>query len=99
MVLVKDLGTLKGKIAVATAPVQDRITELSYYKQILAATKALDCTEVTKDPYSHMSNGPQYTTYNVHIKNDVKEKYIVYLENEIQKIQDELDVYNANTSI
>ena len=93
--LTDQLVTLKTKIHIANAPVYDKIFKLSELKNNLNLLKLVPTTEGSHlETYSSV-----VTTKKVEINIlDLNHKIQSY-QSLIDKIQDELDVHNANTLI
>lgn len=98
--LVAELADLKKKIAIAVAPVADKLSLLTEYKAILSGSiKHLDTTEKALGHYNPQTGAQTYLEYQVDIKEDERLNILKDLEAKIVTLQDELDVYNGMTQI
>ena len=93
----EELIELKTKIHRANAPVYGKIFKMSELKSQITFLKQLDCTEGKYTERYRMSETPL-------IKETVigrleRDHMILSMEEEIEKIQEELDYHNANTFI
>ena len=95
----EELVELKTKIHLANAPVYGKIFRMSELKSQLSNLKQLDCVEGKySDRYGRMSGDtPIIKTAEIGLLE--RDKMISDLEEEIEKIQEELDEHNALTSI
>ena len=95
----EELVELKTKIHLANAPVYGKIFRMSELKSQLSNLKQLDCVEGKySDRYGRMSgDAPIIKTAEIGLLE--RDKMISDLEEEIEKIQEELDEHNALTSI
>lgn len=94
--LVDELIALKAKIHKANLPVYDKIFRLSELKTVVNNLKSLNCTE-GKEINRFMNSEPRIlkAKINTLLKDQMVERY----EEEIDKIQDELDAFNQFTQI
>ena len=98
--LVTELAELKKKIAIAVAPVADKLSLLTEYKAVLSESiKTLDTNEKALGHYNPQTGSQVYIEYEVDIKEDARVNIVKDLESKIIMLQDELDVYNAMTQI
>lgn len=99
MKMSQELVELKTKIHLANAPVYGKIFLMSELKSQLSNLKMLDCTEGKyNDSYGRrMGNEPIIKTTQITLLE--RDKMIASIEDEIEKIQEELDEHNATTSI
>lgn len=97
--LTKDLIELKSKIAKANQPIQERIFQLGEYKNIINRLRSVDTTEGKKLMSRNSSNGPNYIEYKCWMGITNRDNVIKDLEQKIESIQDEIDTFNATTSI
>ena len=97
--MTNELIELKTKIHLANAVVYGKIFRMSELKSQLSSLKQLDCTEGKySDRYSRMS-GDTPIIKEAAIGLLERDTMIASMEEEIEKIQEELDIHNANTSI
>ena len=97
--MTNELIELKTKIHLANSVVYGKIFRMSELKSQLSSLKQLDCTEGKySDRYSRMS-GDTPIIKEAAIGLLERDTMIVSMEEEIEKIQEELDIHNANTSI
>lgn len=93
--LTNQLVSLKEKIHLANAPVYSKIFKMSELKNMLKLVKSIDTKEgVVESRYGQITN-----IYEVQISELEKAKIIDELNKEIDKLQDELDYFNAITQI
>jgi hypothetical protein len=97
--MTNELIELKTKIHLANSVVYGKIFRMSELKSQLSSLKQLDCTEGKySDRYSRMS-GDTPIIKEAAIGLLERDTMIASMEEEIEKIQEELDIHNANTSI
>ena len=97
--MTNELIELKTKIHLANSVVYGKIFRMSELKSQLSSLKQLDCTEGKySDRYSRMS-GDTPIIKEAAIGLLERDTLIASMEEEIEKIQEELDIHNANTSI
>jgi hypothetical protein len=94
---MSQLATLKAKIHVANTPVLSKIFEMSELKSLVSSIKKMDCTEgkSNRDRYRLESEVVLTSEISLVQRNEMVKE----LEEKIESIQDELDVYNATTTI
>ncbi len=94
---MSQLATLKAKIHVANTPVLNKIFEMSELKSLVSSIKKMDCTEgkSNRDRYRLESEVVLTSEISLVQRNEMVKE----LEEKIESIQDELDVYNATTTI
>jgi CII-binding regulator of phage lambda lysogenization HflD len=92
-----ELIDLKSKIHRANAPMFEKIFEMSELKSNIKALQKLDCTEgkSNRDRYRMESELVLTSEVSLVERNDI----IKGMEDRIEKIQDEMDVFNSNTEI
>jgi hypothetical protein len=92
-----ELATLKTKIHIANTPVLNKIFEMSETKSLIASLKKMDCTEgkSNRDRYRLESEVVLTSEIGLVVRNEM----VRVLEEKVEKIQDELDVFNATTTI
>jgi len=96
MTLEEGLIDLKTKIHKANVEVYDKIFRLSELKSLAKRFNQIDCTE-GKVSDRYRSSEPSIKTAEISVVDrDVRVKMI---EEEIERIQEELDTHNATTSI
>ena len=95
----EELVELKTKLHLANAPVYGKIFRMSELKSQLSNLKQLDCVDGKyTDRYGRMSgDAPIIKTAEIGILE--RDQMISDIEEEIEKIQEELDEHNALTSI
>ncbi len=97
--MTNELIELKTKIHLANSVVYGKIFRMSELKSQLSSLKQLDRTEGKyPDRYSRMS-GDTPIIKEAAIGLLERDTMIAIMEEEIEKIQEELDIHNANTSI
>lgn len=97
--LSQELVSLKEKIHKANRPVYYKIFELSELKSQVSKLKGLDCQEgKSQDRYGRITGEtPSVKTAIIGIVE--RDRLISSIEERIEEIQEELDTYNANTTI
>lgn len=93
LVLTNQMIELKTKIHIANAPVFHKIFRLSELKSIAKQIHHIKCDK------KRDSNGSTFIFSHPTITNTERDKLIEDIENEIEKIQDELDSFNHQTNI
>jgi hypothetical protein len=97
--MTNELIELKTKIHLANSVVYGKIFRMSELKSQLSSLKQLDCTEGKySDRYGRIS-GDAPIIKEAAIGLLERDTMIASMEEEIEKIQEELDIHNANTSI
>lgn len=97
--LTNELISLKDKIHQANRPVYYKIFALSELKSQVSKIKNLDCQEgKVQDRYSRI-HGEAPIVKSATISIVEKDKMVAELEEQIEKIQEELDTHNATTTI
>ena len=98
--LIKDraeLANLKAKIHVANTPVLGEIFYMAELKSMIQSLKKMDCTEGKSNRDRYRLESEIVLTSEISL---VQRNVIIKdLEEKIEKIQDELDVFNATTTI
>lgn len=99
LTMSEELVELKTKLHLANAPVYGKIFRMSELKSQLSNLKPLDCLEGKySDRYGRMSgDAPIIKTVQIGILE--RDQMISSIEEEIEKLQEELDEHNAITSI
>ena len=94
---MSQLATLKAKIHIANTPVLNKIFEMSELKSLVSSIKKMDCTEgkSNRDRYRLESEVVLTSEIDLVVRNEM----VRVLEEKVEKIQDELDVFNATTTI
>lgn len=94
---MSELATLKSKIHIANTPVLSKIFEMSELKSLVSSIKKMDCTEgkSNRDRYRLESEVVLTSEISLVERNEMVKE----LEDKIEQIQDELDVFNATTTI
>lgn len=93
---VNEMIELKTKIHIANMPVYDKIFRLSEYKSIVSQLRRLNCFSGKNTP----RYGSEVRSIMVSdISLIERDKLIEQYEEEIEKLQDELDVHNSTTQI
>lgn len=92
---IEELINLKTRIHRANVKVQEKIFRLSEMKSIVAQLKRLDCTEGKVGS----RYGSEPVTRNAVISIVERDDLIKQYEAEIEKIQEELDLFNSKTSV
>jgi hypothetical protein len=96
---VKQLVDLKTKIHRANAPVYDKIFKLSELKSMVSRLNSLGCVEGKQSQRGGWGQPTEPVVMIAEIGIVQRDEMIKTLENQIEQIQDELDVHNANTEI
>jgi predicted nucleic acid-binding Zn-ribbon protein len=92
-----ELVELKSKIHRANAPMFEKIFEMSELKSNIKALQKLDCTEgkSNRDRYRMESELVLTSEVSLVERNEI----IREMEDRIEELQDEMDVFNSNTEI
>jgi len=92
-----ELIELKSKIHRANAPMFEKIFEMSELKSNIKALQKLDCTEgkSNRDRYRMESELVLTSEVSLVERNEI----IRGMEDRIEELQDEMDVFNSNTEI
>jgi len=96
---IKQLIDLKTKIHRANAPVYDKIFKLSELKSMISKLNTLGCNEGKQSPIGRWNQSSEPVVIIAEIGILQRDEMIKTLETQIEQIQDELDVHNANTEI
>lgn len=95
---VDKLVDLKTKIHLANGPIYNKIFRLSELKNMVSKVKNLDCTDgPSNDYYDRRSDSTIYKICEIDVVS--RDTMVKKLEDEIQKIQDDLDEHNYKTKI
>jgi len=94
---IYELIELKSKIHRANAPMFEKIFEMSELKSNIKALQKLDCTEgkSNRDRYRMDSELTLTSEVSLVERNEI----IKGMEDRIEELQDEMDVFNSNTEI
>jgi hypothetical protein len=96
MVLTNELIDLKTKIHQANVPVYDKIFRLSELKSLVKKINGIDCSEgKVSERYSRTE--PTIKTAEISVVE--RDTIVKDLEEQIERLQEELDVHNATTQI
>lgn len=93
---VNEMIELKTKIHIANMPVYDKIFRLSEYKSIVSQLRRLNCFS-GKDMPRYGSEVRSIMVSDISLIE--RDKLIEQYEEEIEKLQDELDAHNSTTQI
>jgi hypothetical protein len=92
-----ELVILKGKIHQANVPIAEKIFRLGEIKNIISRMRGLDTKEgKVRDRYSANDNAIEYRAYVSLISKDLQ---IKNYEDELEKLQEEIEAFNAITKI
>lgn len=95
---INELTVLKTKIHRANGPIYDKIFLLSELKSLAQGLRSLDCTNgIAEDFYSRRSESQIVKTTEISVQE--RDTEVKFLESRIEQIQDELDQFNATTTI
>lgn len=92
-----ELSELKAKIHIANTPVLEDIFYMAELKSMIQSLKKMDCTEGKSNRDRYRLESEMILTSEISIVG--RNQTINDLEETIEKIQDRLDVFNANTEI
>jgi hypothetical protein len=97
LALMDQIIDIKTAIHKASEPVRSKIFEIGEYKSFLTKVGALNTTEgaVKDSGYGATS----YTNYIVDFTEEEKQVLLEELKSVIEKLQDELDAFNATTEV
>ena len=92
-----ELIDLKSKLHRANVPMFEKIFEMSELKSTIKGLQKLDCTEgkSNRDRYRMESELVLTSEFSLVVRNNM----IKNLEERIEHLQDEMDVFNSNTEI
>jgi hypothetical protein len=96
LTMSEELVELKTKLHLANAPVYGKIFRMSELKSQLSNLKSLDCVE---GKYSDRYGRSEAVVKTAKISVLEKDQLVLTIEEEIEKLQEELDEHNATTSI
>jgi hypothetical protein len=96
---VKDLVELKTRIHRANAPVYDKIFKLAELKSMVSKLKSINCQEGKQSSRGRWGENQEPVVYVAEIGVLQRDEMVKTLETQIEQIQDELDIHNANTEI
>ncbi len=96
---LNELVELKTKISKANEPVQDKIYRLSELKSFIENIKNISTIEGPSESTSWGRDENKVVNYTVKITTVKKDELVQNLEDEIEKIQEELDIHNYTTEI
>ena len=96
---ILELVELKTKISLANEPIQSKIYKLSELKSLVSIIKELSTEEGPQESSHSWEDTNKVFIYNSEIKTVEKDEMVQNIENEIEKIQEELDIYNHTTEI
>lgn len=94
--LTNNLVTLKNAIHKANGPVYEKIFRLSELKSLVSKFKQIDCTEGKVELYRRSET---IMVKSSEISVVERDNTVKKFEEEIEKLQDELDTHNAVTTI
>jgi CII-binding regulator of phage lambda lysogenization HflD len=92
-----ELVELKSKLHRANAPMFENIFEMSELKSTIKAIQKLDCTEGKSNRDRYRMESELVLTSEISLVD--RNEFIKKLEDRIEQIQDEMDVFNSNTEI
>ena len=92
-----ELIELKSKIHRSNAPMFEKIFEMSELKSNIKALQKLDCTEGKSNRDRYRMESELVLTSEISLVD--RNEFIKKLEDRIEQIQDEMDVFNSNTEI
>ena len=92
-----ELIALKSKIHRANAPMFEKIFEMSELKSTIKGLQKLDCTEGKSNRDRYRMESELVLTSEISLVD--RNEFIKKLEDRIEQIQDEMDVFNSNTEI
>jgi CII-binding regulator of phage lambda lysogenization HflD len=88
---------LKSKLHRANAPMFEKIFEMSELKSTIKAVQKLECTEGKSNRDRYRMESELVLTSEISLVD--RNEFIKKLEDRIEQIQDEMDVFNSNTEI
>lgn len=95
----RDLGELKGKISKANIGIYSKIERMAEYKSRIAFVNSLMKKDGEERVYIGAAQTPEVYTWNSFINQETADQIISELQENINNLQDEIDIYNASTSI
>lgn len=92
-----ELVSLKSKIHQANVPIAEKIFRLGEIKNLISRMRAIDTTEgKVRNRYSDNDNSIEYKAYVNLLSKDLQ---IKNYEEELEKLQEEIEAFNAITKI
>jgi hypothetical protein len=91
------LVELKSKIHRANAPMFEKIFEMSELKSTIKAVQKLECTEGKSNRDRYRMESELVLTSEISLVD--RNEFIKKIEDRIEQLQDEMDVFNATTEI
>lgn len=96
--LSDELGKIKAAIAAANVPIYPKIERMAELKSRIAYIKGLNKREGTEvEPIG--ANQTKEFTWTAFITEEKADKLVAELQGEIDRLQDEVDAFNATTSV
>jgi hypothetical protein len=92
-----ELVELKSKLHRANAPMFEKIFEMSELKSTIKVVQKLECTEGKSNRDRYRMESELVLTSEISLVD--RNEFIKKLEDRIEQIQDEMDVFNSNTEI
>lgn len=92
-----ELAELKTKIHIANTPVLGKIFAMSEMKSLISNLKKMDCTEGKSNRDRYRMESELVLTSEISLVE--RDSMVNLLETQIETIQDELDTFNATTTI
>lgn len=92
-----ELVELKSKIHRANVPMFEKIFEMSELKSTIKAVQKLECTEGKSNRDRYRMESELVLTSEISLVN--RNEFIKKIEERIEQLQDEMDVFNATTEI
>lgn len=94
---IKQLIDIKARLAKASVPIQEKIIAMGLAVETKKKISTLDVDE----PYTNYYDGDKYVKVNnvYHIDHHKKQSLLKELTETINKLQDEIDAFNATTSV
>ena len=96
---VKQLVDLKTRIHRGNAPVYDKIFKLAELKSMISKLSSMNCVEGKQSSRGRWGETSESSIYQSEIGIVQRDEMVKNLEAQIEQLQDELDVHNANTEI
>lgn len=97
--LLLDIVELKSKIQIATAPISAKLLTLAELKGKIEFYKTLDTKSGEKTQSNFRTEKETILTYKAYYTQDDIDNLESELQEQINDLQDEIDDYNASTSI
>lgn len=97
--LSEQLGAIKGKIAIANAPIYTKLERMAEYKAHIAFLVGLDKREGKEVVFVGRDDEKLVYTWDSQVTQESCDNMVGEIQKKIESLQDEVDAYNATTEI